>query len=267
MPIFKSKDSCQIYYDCDDFYSDKPLVVFLNGTTQTTRTWWLQAQRLRHNFRVLLYDARGQGQSDLGGESLSLDVHAGDLLGLLDHLGETHVHLIGLSHGARIACRFTELAPERTDRVIICGLGKHPSPRTYALLESWIHILNTSGLEPMVWSMLPLVFGEPYLKKNKTMLNKMVSAIVKRNRADAIKSHLKAMIDYLPVLDSGVEVYPPALIVTGDQDLLVPIDRSRALAQKLGAHLVKLKGVGHSLNIEAPEAFNQIILQFLLENM
>ena len=72
------------------------------------------------------------------------------------------------------------------------------------------------------------------------------------------------MIRYLPVTDSIPEVYPPTLVVTGDQDLIVQIDQSRALAKMLGAHLMQLKGVGHSPNLEAPETFNQLLLQFLL---
>jgi len=68
------------------------------------------------------------------------------------------------------------------------------------------------------------------------------------------------MIQYLPVTDSIFELYPPTLIVTGNQDLIVQIDQSRALAKILGAHLIKLKGVGHSPNMEAPEAFKLTII-------
>ena len=114
--------------------------------------------------------------------------------------------------------------------------------------------------------MLPAVFGEPFLEQHKSELNKMVSAIVKRNRAGAVKAHLEAMIAYLPVTDDISELYPPALIVAGNQDLIVSKNQSRALAKMLGAHLVQLKGVGHSPNMEAPEAFNQVLLQFLLAN-
>jgi 3-oxoadipate enol-lactonase len=264
MPFFKSKDGCPIYYECHDFNNNRPVVVFLNGTTQTTRTWLSQVRHLKNRFRILLYDARGQGQSDLGQADLTLDGHVADLLELLDHLGVNRAHFVGLSHGARVACRFGAVNPERTDRMILCGLGRNLDPRTAALLNSWIHILNSGGFEAMVWSMLPIVLGEPFLEQNNSILDDMVSVIVNRNRADAVKAHLNAMIRYLPVADSIPENYPPTLIVTGNQDLIVQIDQSRALAKMLGAHLMQLKGVGHSPNMEAPETFNQLLLQFLL---
>jgi 3-oxoadipate enol-lactonase len=264
MPFFKSKDNYKIYYECHDFKKDRPVVVFLNGTTQTTRTWGLQVRHLKDKFRILLYDARGQGQSDLGQTDLTLDGHIDDLSGLLDHLGFERAHLVGLSHGARVACRFGSVYPERIDRMILCGLGSNLDSRTAAFLNSWIHILNSGGFEAMVWSMLPVVFGEPFLEQHKSKLSDMVYAIVKRNRTDAIKAHLQALIRYLPVTDSISKLYPPALVVAGNQDLIVQKDQSRALAKMLGAHLVQLKGVGHSPNMEAPEAFNQVLLQFLL---
>ena len=264
MSIFNSKDNCRLYYECHNFKNNGPVVVFFNGTTQTTRSWWMQTQYFQKKYKILLYDARGQGQSDLGQASLTLDAHVNDLIQLLDYLGVNRTHLVGLSHGARVACRFGAIAPERVDRIVLCGLGINLSPRTAALLHSWNHILNSSSLETLAWSMLPIVFGEPFLEQHKSILNKMVSVVVKRNRADALKAHLRAMIHYLPVGDLISEVYPPTLIVTGNQDLIVQIDQSRALAKKLKAHLIQLKGVGHSPNMEAPEAFNRIIGQFLL---
>jgi 3-oxoadipate enol-lactonase len=238
-------------------------VVFLNGTTQTTRTWGPQARQLKTKFSILLYDARGQGQSDFGQVHLTLDGHVNDLIDLLDHLAINRAHIVGLSHGARVACRFGALNPERTDRMILCGLGRDLDSRTTAFLNSWIHILNSGGFEAMLWSMLPLVFGEPYLEQHQSKMDDMVATIVQRNQAEAVKAHLEAMIRYLPVTEPIAETFPPTLIVAGDQDLVVSKDQSRALAKMLSAHLMQLKGVGHSPNMEAPEAFNRVLLQFL----
>ena len=264
MPFVTSNDNCNIFYEYQNFNNEKPALVFLNGTAQTLINWWLQSRQLKDNFRILLYDARGQGQSDLGQADLNLDGHVDDLGMLMNHLRLQRAHLIGLSHGARVACRFATVNPERVERMILCGLGRNLDPRTESLLNSWIQILNSGSFEAMVWSMLPAVFGEPFLQQHKSKMKDMVYAIVKRNRADSIKAHLKAMVRYLPVTEPIPDAYPPTLIVTGNQDLIVSKDQSRALAKMLGAHLIQLKGVGHSPNMEAPEAFNQVLRQFLL---
>ena len=264
MSFLHLHDNCRLYYQFIDSDKAKPVVVFLNGTAQTTKSWWLQAKDLQGQFRILLYDARGQGQSDLGKNELTLDGHIYDLVQLLDYLGVTISHLVGLSHGARLACEFGQRYPDRTNRVVLCSFGNDLSPRTLALIESWYQILKSSNLETLAWSMLPVVFGELYLEKHKAIMKDMVSGIVRRNRVDAIIMHLKCMVHYLSVADIIFENFSPAIVVAGNQDAIIQIDQSRMLAEKLGGHLVQLKGVGHSPNIEATGAFNQIVAQFLL---
>lgn len=264
MPFINLHDGCRLFYQSHDSDIVKPAVVFLNGTTQTTKSWGMQAKGLQDHFRIIRYDARGQGQSDLPANDLTIDDHVDDLVQLLDYLDVSRSHLVGLSHGARVACELGQIYPERTDKMILCGLGNDLSPRTSALLTSWHQILKSSNLERLVWAMLPVVFGEPFLEKHKTIFNDMVSAIVKRNRPEAVEMHLRSMAHYLSVPDIRSENSHPTLIVAGNQDPIIQMEQSRILAKKLGAHLIQLKGVGHSPNIEAPEAFNKIITQFLL---
>ena len=266
MPLLKLADTCRLYYQFYNSAISKPVVVFLNGTTQTTKSWGMQVKGLQNHFRILLYDARGQGQSDLGVNDLTIDGHVHDLIQLLDFLDVNSSHLVGLSHGARVACELGRIYPERTAKLILCGLGNELGPRTSAILESWYQILKSSSLETLVWAMLPVVFGEPFLEKHKTKFNDMVATIVKRNQPEAVEMHLRSMAHYLSIPDFLAENSHPTLIVTGKQDVVIQMDQSRILAKKMGAHLIQLKGVGHSPNIEAPEAFNKIIVQFLLAN-
>jgi len=56
-----------------------------------------------NKFNILLYDARGQGQSELGQSKLILGIHLDDLIQLLDFLRVNRTHLVGMSHGALVA--------------------------------------------------------------------------------------------------------------------------------------------------------------------
>jgi 3-oxoadipate enol-lactonase len=199
----------------------------------------------------------------LGPSRLSLDIHITDLLQLLDHLDVESSHMVGISHGARIACKIAALVPGRIIKMVVFGLGTNLSPRAAALLKSWNSILKTGNLETLAWAMLPVVFGERYLQKHQYVMNDMVSAIVKRNHYHAIKAHLSAMVEYIVVKEAASASYPSALVANGDQDLIVQNDESKALAKMLGAYLITLKGVGHSANIEAPDTFNKAVAAFL----
>ena len=64
----------------------EPLVL-LNGLSQSTANWMSHTRALRDRYRVVAYDARGQGRSTLGDGKLTLEGHVDDLASLLAHLG------------------------------------------------------------------------------------------------------------------------------------------------------------------------------------
>ena len=101
MPYFKTIDDCSLYYELIGAGSGKPTITFLNGTLQTTIYWKLSAKELANRFQLLVYDARGQGDSDLGETPLSLKLHSADLKDLLNDLNIYQTSLVGLSHGAQ----------------------------------------------------------------------------------------------------------------------------------------------------------------------
>ena len=94
MPYFTTPDNCKLYYVIHNFEPSRPLVVFLNGTSQTTIYWEPHVSAFSEHFGVLRYDARSQGQSDMGSRGISAEIHISDLHGLLDHLNAQQTHLM-----------------------------------------------------------------------------------------------------------------------------------------------------------------------------
>jgi pimeloyl-ACP methyl ester carboxylesterase len=210
MPYFNTGDDCKLYYKTYDFDTSKPTVTFLNGTTQTAVYWEAHRKVFIDRFRLLMYDARAQGKSDLGKKELSLQSHVTDLGELFDHLAVGKSHLVGLSHGAQVALAFSVQIPERVNRLVLCSLGARPSDHSQAIVQSWLETLKKSGLEAMVREALPMVFGEQYLADNKRILSMIVNAIVARNRPDALIAHLEALNRYPPPLKPPTEITSPA---------------------------------------------------------
>ena len=101
MPYFKTRDGCSLYYEILGEGGGKPTITFINGTLQTTAYWKHLGKMLTDRYQVLLYDCRGQGESDLGQIPLTLNQHAADLQDMLYELGIYQTHVIGISHGAR----------------------------------------------------------------------------------------------------------------------------------------------------------------------
>ncbi|MGB5421011.1 MAG: alpha/beta hydrolase [Desulfobacterales bacterium] len=262
MPYFKTKDGCRLFFETFSVETQNPAIVFLNGTTQTTVNWRPQALRFKKEYRILLYDARAQGKSEIGPSPLTLDIHVDDLLNLQMHIGLEKSLLVGLSHGAHVALAMAAKNPAQVDGLVLCSMAAEPSARAGAALQSWGRILYANGLEAMAWAALPTIFGEAYLAENRRILDKMVIAVATRNRADALIAHLDAMTRYPSPSLHGAHIRQPTLVISGEQDPLVSPDGAARLAALCRGTHRQLPQTGHTVPIEAPDLFNQALAAF-----
>jgi len=263
MPYFKTKDGCSLFYQTERFETSGPVVVFLNGTLQTTVYWKALATRLRNTFRVLMYDARGQGQSGFGEQVLSLEMHAADLVALLRHVEVKKAHLVGVSHGAKVALACAAYSPDMVDRMVLCSVGAQLTSRAKLIIRSWLDVLKRSGLETMVKVALPVVFGEAFLASQARVIPAMAQAIVQRNNEAWLTAHLEAMNDYPPLAEIARGLRNPCLVISGSDDPLVGEEEAGQLAALCNGRHVRITGAGHSVPAEAPDVFSDMVSEFL----
>lgn len=265
MPYLRTDDGCSLYYETVGFELARPVVVFLNGTLQTTMYWKVIAASLKPEFRGLLYDARGQGESELGGRPLTLDVHLEDLYSLLRHLDPGPVNLVGLSHGGLLAYAMARRRPKMVSRLLLCSMGLQSPMRAQLIVRAWLSILQGAGLETMVKAAVPHVFGERYLVQHRRHLDRIAKTIVRRNRESSVIAHLSAMNDYPSLRSMLIKLDMPMLAMCGADDPLVSANGAAEMAEKSGGRHVVVKGVGHSIPVEAPKWFLTTMRQFFAE--
>jgi len=230
---------------------------------QSTVYWKPQSVVLKDRFRVLMYDARAQGKSDLGEGKLSLEGHAEDFSELLKHLRVEKAHLIGLSHGANVALAYAAHSPEGVERLVLCSAATRQTCRAKLILKSWLNVLKNSDLETLAWVSLPVAFGENFLKQKEKILDNLIKAMVKRNHKTALIAHFEAMTVYPPLSQIAQNVRSPVLVLSGSDDLLVNESDAKQLAIICGGRHNHLIGIGHSIPAEVPEVFTKTVLQFL----
>ena len=269
MPTWNHDDTT-LYYETFGFDTvpTAPVIVCLNGMTQTTQSWKSLARPWSARARVLLYDARGQGQSDLGPDlPLTLKQHALDLALLLEHLELERAHLVGFSHGARVALGLGAWHPERVDKLVVCSATGAPTALAQVIVESWGQILRLGGLEAMSWSALPSILGNDFFEQNASLLPGIVRASVQRNSSQGVAALLEGMAQYPDLVELARATKAPACVIFGQDDPLVEEDGATVLAKALGEAFVhRIDHVGHTVPIEAPEAFGQVVLSFLLDD-
>lgn len=263
MPYFKTRDGCSLYYEMTDFESSKPVLVFLNGTTQTVLNWRTHAAAMKDRFRALMYEARASGASEVGILPLSPECHISDLAALLDGLRIEKANMVGVSHGAYLACAFAATLPERTERLILFSVGAERTCRAESIIKSWAEILKCAGLECMARASLPMIFGEDFLKKNKDLLDGIVKAVVRRNKKESLLTHLEALPAYPPLSQTAHRIKTPCIVISGSDDPMVPASEAQKLADLCKGRYEQILGAGHSVPAEVPERFHNILLDFL----
>jgi branched-chain amino acid transport system permease protein len=167
-------------------------------------------------------------------------------------------NLVGHSTGGLIALLAVIQAPERFNKVV--------------LLDS----VGATGAE-----LKPEILGAfDLMKVNKEVLSQVMASTIKNvDTQSAVfkeivdKAFAMADINWKGVLEnlSGLDirdhlsrVYQPILVLHGDEDPILPIEDSKHLAEDLpSAEFKSLPGHGHSLNVEDPKKFNDIIFKFL----
>ena len=262
VPDYITTDGCKIFYTTYGIEKSNQIVIFLNGATQTTLYWGNQVPAFSKFYGLLFYDARGQGQSDLGTAPISLELHVSDLRNLLVHLAIDRAHLVGISHGARVALEFALVFPDMVNQLVLCSTSARTSDRCQAIIRSWLEILKLADLRTMAWAALPTVFGNQFLKDHQKILDKIVSAVVMRNSKNALMAQLEAALNYPPLDEFSMDFNIPTLVISGLEDPVVEAADVQRLAHRCRAKHKQLSGIGHSIPAEAPEIFQKLIFEF-----
>lgn len=262
MPYFTTADNCRLYYTFTEPAPDAPTVIFLNGLAQTTTYWHNQARIFTEDCRVLRYDGRAQGRSEVGSEPLTPSLHVDDLRALYDHLGIEVASLVGLSHGAYIAVAFAERHPGNVSRLVVCNLraGRYGDS---AIVARWLQKLHEKGLAAYARDVIQAATGRTFRTTHAHLIDMMAKAVAARNSQAGLTQQLEAMQAYPPAGQITLRKKIPTLIINGGEDEIVPAADAGILARSLRAARATIATAGHSLPVETPDEFNSLVRDFL----
>lgn len=248
-----------------------PPLVILGGMTQTLSSWGGQVRPLSAQRPVIVYEARGQGQTRLDVRDVSPPVHVGDFERLLDALGVSEpVDLSGFSFGGRIALAIAAERPERVRRLVLSGVSAGRGALGRVIVRAWREALRTGDLEALAWLSLADTLGPRYLEANEAVLEAFVKATVQRNTYEGIAALFAQTLNDAPdspwaPLNLAPRVRAPTLLLAGELDRLAPVRELDALAAAFPgpARTEVLADVGHTVAIEAAERWRALVLEFL----
>ena len=243
-------------------------VVFLHSGVTDRRMWDEQVRELAaEGYHVISYDRRGYGETETGDVPFN---HLVDLEAVLDRLSVHAAILVGSSMGGGLAIDFALEHPERTIGLVLVGTavtgaeGHEPAEEVMALEEAFEYarergnISTANRIQAHQWLDGPFseagrVQGEPrelFLKMNETHLNH--PALTQEEHAET------AAFDNLGAITA------PTLLVVGDLDGPEIVAMHEDLSEEIeNAFAVVLEETAHFPNLERPDLFNPLLLEFL----
>lgn len=250
--------------------SERPPLVLLGGMTQTLTSWSAHVRPLSKHREVIVYEARGQGSTELSSTRCGPQEHVEDLIALLDALGlgNVQIDLSGFSFGGRVALAFAANHPQRLRSLVLSGVALDRGIVGRLIVQGWISTLRTGDLESLARVSLPDILGPAYLAKHAEMIDAMVKASTTRNRFEGIAALFEQMLElaadspWQPEALAG-RVQTPALVMGGALDRLAPPAEVAALAQALNAQHRTFDDVGHTVAIEAAQPWREAVEAFL----
>ncbi len=245
-------------------------VLLVHGFPLTSAMWNPQVVELKGDFRLIVPDLRGFGESaaDLttADSPRTLDDWADDLTALLDYLGLAKVVFMGFSMGGYIAFAFWRKYPDRVQAFGLCDTrSEADTPEGRAGRYKLIEAVEAKGADAAAEANVPKLFA-PQTYQTKPELVAEVAGLIGRQKPSGIIAAAHAMTTRPDSTSDLAGITVPTLVVVGQHDGVTPVESARKMIALLPDwQLSIVPEAGHMANLENPAFFNRAVTTFLKE--
>ena len=257
-----TRDGVKIFWE--EHGSGDPLLLIM-GLGATLEWWARLVPVLAARFRVITYDNRGVGRSDVPPGPYALPAMAEDAIAVLDAAGIASAHVFGASMGGMIAQELALNHPARVRSLILgctaCG-GAQAVPAAKPVREALMARSRMTREEAM-WAMAPYIFdaGTPRERVAEDIAVRLAARVTN----EGYFAHLGAIRAWAGTHDRLAGLTMPVLVIHGETDELVPPENGRIVAAAIpGSRLVMIPRASHIFYTDQPEATHVALLDFLV---
>ncbi len=242
-------------------------IVFIHGFPFSHRMWTFpggQTETAAPTNRVIAYDVRGHGDSEVGDGQYSIELLVDDFIGLLDHLSISKTVVAGLSMGGYIALRAIERHPDRFRGLVLCDTKSEGDSNDAKIKRAAsIKAVKANGPRQFAQNFVANVFT-PDSFNTKPEAVKAIQSIIERTAPLSLCGTMLALAARTDTTNALPSIAVPTLIMVGEHDALTPPAASQAMHEKIPqSELHIIPGAAHMSNIENTAEFNNHLLEFL----
>ncbi|MDB2701484.1 3-oxoadipate enol-lactonase [Flavobacteriaceae bacterium] len=239
---------------------NSPVLMFSNSLGADLSMWDELAPLLLPYFRVLQYDTRGHGQSELTEGPYTIERLGKDVISLLDQLDIDKVYFCGLSMGGLIGQYLGIHHPDRLHKLILSNTDSK-----IGTAENWnerINTINEQGMQAIVDGTMEKWFTPSYHKTNPARVAQMKELFLANKTAGY--SACCAAIGAADFRSKIKKITAETLIVTGDEDAVTNVVQAEGLQKEIPNAKLKIFPARHLPSTELPIEYADTLIDFLV---
>jgi pimeloyl-ACP methyl ester carboxylesterase len=236
-------------------------MVLAHGFLMDSDMFAPQVAALGGKQRVITWDQRGHGRTQSTPDPFTYWDSADDQRALLDHLGIHQAVVGGMSQGGFVGLRFALRYPDRTAGLLLldsqAGLEDPEKVPQYDLM---FDVWTSEGPTPELTEMVAAIAIGNQRPESAAWIEKWGAL-----PAEGLRQSYRTLMDRDDVTDRLGQIRAPALVIHGEEDSAIPMERAEELCQGLSGceGVVRIPGAGHAANLTHPELVNAAISGFL----
>ena len=239
-------------------------ILLIHGSGDNLKAWYNQIPAFSKEYRVLTFDLRGHGQTELGGD-YNFDTWADDVYGLLKALDIDKAYILGYSMGGSIAATFTIKHPEMVKALVLSNSGGFPATEENIRLlaqrrQVQIEAMDKEGMPGVFELRKKGTFSPGFTEKHHEVMEKYRDVLM-GNRVEGYKAVLQSTVSHGPI--EFFRITCPVLVIVGEHDAFSGPESGRTLQGMIAGSELKIFPTGHASGMEVPEDYNRTVLDFL----
>ena len=245
--------------------ADAPPLILSSGLGGSAGYWAPNLPALSARHRVIAYDQRGTGRSERAVAGvLDIAAMAEDIAALMDALAVPRATIVGHALGGMIGIALALVAPARVAGLVIINGWAALDPHSARCFDTRLALLRGSGPAAYLHAQPLFLYPPAWISAHGDLLaEEAAHQLAGFPGAEMVERRIAAVRAFAPG-SALAQVSAPTLVVVAEDDMLVPADRSAALADLLpNATHVRMPRGGHACNVTYPREFEAAMLRWL----
>lgn len=236
----------------------KPTILLSSSVGASLGMWDEFVARCSEDFRIIRYDARGHGKSQIADETITIETLGNDVLRIMDSLNVERATLCGLSLGGLTAQWLGVNHAARFDGIVLANTAANFPPAT--MWHDRAKAVREGGMSPLVQATIERWFTKPFQEANQKRIVEVAAMIGATSPIGYARCcEILASTDMLPALPA---LTLPALIICGEKDPSTTVARGEELAKAIPNSGMAILDAAHISAIEAADAFAASVKEF-----